>query len=136
MENVLSIKLYRILKHIRDKKNSDFRNYDLIVYNRQGTVDMQIVGRKILEYFGYTYDDNWGFVVFIFFNANKPNNEEVLKKFKQCKYFEMFTEIYKDGNINYFLDCNNQLFRTQKIVSYISSEVFDNSVNTARIDVF
>lgn len=89
---------------------------------------MQIISRNIINHFDLEYDNQFGFVILLFFNNDKENNQRNLSRFKSNKYFYLFTLIEKDGNDNYILDCKEDIDKTEMIALDILENVFDHKI--------
>ncbi|HOU98797.1 MAG TPA: hypothetical protein PLP65_08115 [Bacteroidales bacterium] len=122
-----SKKLRYFLRNIEKTKKNGNIPYTLIIYGNI-SVDLQIFARIALKYFDFEYDNNFGFVIIVFFNKNKDNNELYLSRFKSNKYFDLFTMIEKDGNDNYILDCKDNIDKTEIIALDILKNVFDHKI--------
>ena len=131
-----SDKLIYFLRNIEKTKKKGNTPFTLIIYGNI-SVDIQIMSRNIINHFGIEYDNKFGFVVFLFFNKNKDNNELYFSRFKTNKYFDLFTMVLKNGNENYILDCEIDINRTEPITLDILENVFDHKkVKTKNITIY
>ncbi len=131
-----SDKLIYFLRNIEKTRKEGNTPFTFIIYGNT-SVDIQIMSRHIINHFSLEYDNKFGFVVFLFFNKNKDNNELYFSRFKSNKYFDLFTMVVKDGNDNYILDCENDINKTETIALDILENVFDHKkVKTKNVTLY
>lgn len=131
-----SDKLIYFLRNIEKTKKKENTPFTLIIHGNI-SVDIQIMSRNIINHFGLEYDNKFGFVIFLFFNKKKDNNELYLSRFKSNKYFDLFIMVVKDGNDNYIFDCENDINRTETIALDILENVFDHKkVKTKNVTLY
>ena len=127
--------LLKILKKI-EKNRDNKKGFNLIIYGKRDSVDMQILDRSVvLNYFEVEYNKKYGFDILITFNDRKLDNQYYFEQFKSNKYFSLFNFLSKDGNENYYLDCEGDKNKVEMISLDILNNVFKNDIKTARIDI-